>query len=396
MAKTEIEGLVILLDVGNGMSTNISPSITYLQSCVDIIQMIAQRKMFQSSKDELALILFGTRETANELWDGSSDHYQHVTVARPLAQVDWKLIEYIQNEISVSTLEGDILDGLVIASNHFHEDTNRGKVYKEKRIIILTDFSSNAEDDEKLVDLIAGLSKYSIRVDVIHPFDEEENDPKNFKSSTSNGHATNDESGGHRKEMSKAQKQVCKLLQQISDQTDGALFSLSEALTVLSMYQSKSVRSTGTKFTLTLGDSFKLPVVSIIQCKESKPDLFKFKKVYAKDDTVELKTDRARFTKDDEQRDLDEKADVIDAFRYGSTYVPIDNDPELLKLKVEKCFSLLGFTLAENVKRYYYLSDAVNQIMPDSAAGESVDEAFVNMVYAMQSEGVYGLGNLIL
>lgn len=133
MARNEIEGLVLLLDVGQSMTTKIgNTTTTYLQSCVDIIQMIVQRKMFQSSKDELSLILFGTVETANELWDGTSDHYSHVTVARPLAMVDWKMLEYIQNKISASNLDGDILDGLVVASNHFHEDANKKKISKKK------------------------------------------------------------------------------------------------------------------------------------------------------------------------------------------------------------------------------------------------------------------------
>lgn len=126
MSRNEIEGLVLLLDVGLSMSTKIeNTSTTYLQSCVDIIQMIVQRKMFQSSKDELSLVLFGTRDTANELWDGSSDHYSHVTVARPLAPVDWKMLEFIQNEISTSNLQGDILDGLVVASNQLYEDPSK-------------------------------------------------------------------------------------------------------------------------------------------------------------------------------------------------------------------------------------------------------------------------------
>ena len=141
---------------------------------------------------------------------------------------------------------------------------------------------------------------------------------------------------------------------------------------------------------MTIGESFKMPIVSLIKCKENKPEIFRFKKVYAKDETVELKIDRTRFTKDDEKRNLDDKADVIDAFRYGSTNVPID-DPESVKLKVEKCFTLLGFTKSDTVKRHYYLSDSVNQIMPDGAGGPEVEEAFVNMVRAMYLEGVYGL-----
>lgn len=178
MARSEVEGLVILLDVSHTMSTQLSPSTTYLQSCVDIMQMVVQRKMFQSSKDELALILFGTPGTANELWDGTSDFYRHVTVARPLSQVDWKLIDFIQNSISASTLEGNIFDGLVVASNHFHEDANKKKPFKDKRIIVFTDFSSGENEDDKLKELIAGLSKHSIRVDVIHPFSEDDDSGK--------------------------------------------------------------------------------------------------------------------------------------------------------------------------------------------------------------------------
>jgi ATP-dependent DNA helicase 2 subunit 2 len=180
MSKAEVEGLVILLDVGGAMLTNLSPTTTYLQSCVDIIQMIAQRKMFQSSKDELALVLFGTRDTANPLWDQDTGTYGHITVARPLGPVDWRLIEFVQNEISASTLQADMLDGLIVATDHFHVDANKRKPFKDKRIIVLTDFSSTASAaDDRLEDLIDGLSKQGVRIDLIHPFDEGEDDDNN-------------------------------------------------------------------------------------------------------------------------------------------------------------------------------------------------------------------------
>ncbi len=99
MARNEKEGLVILLDVSSSMLTR-SGSCTHLQTCVDIIQMIVQRKMFQSSKDELGLVLFGSRDTQNSLWDGSSDQYAHVSLVRALSPVNWKLLELLQNDIS--------------------------------------------------------------------------------------------------------------------------------------------------------------------------------------------------------------------------------------------------------------------------------------------------------
>jgi hypothetical protein len=40
-----------------------------------------------------------------------------------------------------------------------------------------------------------------------------------------------------------------------------------------------------------------MPIVSLIKTKECKPDIFRFKKVHAKDENAEVKTDRACFTK---------------------------------------------------------------------------------------------------
>jgi hypothetical protein len=257
-AKTEIEGLILLLDVGVSMSTKIgNTTTTYLQSCVDIIQMIAQRKLFETSKDELSLILYGTVGTANELWNASEpDVYSHVSVARPLSEVDWKLLEYMQNNINATNLNGDTLDGLLVASHHFQEDINDTKYFKDKRIMILTDFSSSADDDDKLVKLKKGLSKNSIRLDVISPFREEEEeeveeeDKKKKKDNsskdkkTSNGTASNDVNGNNDedsdvKTMTKQQKANCHLLRQLCEETDGAMYSFDEGNSFLFHYKFK-------------------------------------------------------------------------------------------------------------------------------------------------------------
>ena len=190
--------------------------------------------------------------------------------------------------------------------------------------------------------------------------------------------------------MTNEQKRVQKALRDICEKTEGAMYSFGEVLTLLSCYQAKSIKSSGTKYLMKIGENFKMPIVSMIRCKENKPDLFKFKKVYAKDESVNIKTDRARFTKDDEQRDLDDKNDLVDAYRYGTDYIPID-DTEALRLKADKCFDVLGFTKSENINRNQFLSESVNQIMPDPASDDGVEEAFVNMVHAMRHEGVYAI-----
>lgn len=231
-------------------------------------------------------------------------------------------------------------------------------------------------------------------MDVISPFNDDDIDRSenpSQKPPTDRARSSRDANNEESKTLTRQQLGTLKLLKKICNHTDGAMYSFDEALTLLSQYQSKAIRSAGTKYTLTIGTKLRLPIVSMIKCKESKPDIFKFKKVYAKDENVDLKMDKARFTKDEEQRDLDDKSDVVDAYKYGSTYVPIDNDSDALKLKVEKCFSLLGFTKSENVRREYFLGDSVQQIVPDPAAGDECEEAFVNMVHAMSREDCYGI-----
>ena len=63
--------------------------------------------MFSESKDEITLVLFGTADTANDLADG--EHYQHVTVTRPLGMVDWQLLKYVENDVTASTESGDCI-----------------------------------------------------------------------------------------------------------------------------------------------------------------------------------------------------------------------------------------------------------------------------------------------
>lgn len=402
MARSEKEALVLVLDVGISMSTPINVNSTYLQTCADMMQMIIQRKMFQSSKDDVGLVLFGTNETANDLWDGKSDHYTHINVARPLSEVDWALLEFIQKKVHTTNIETDLFDALTVAADHLHSQAEKRK-YTEKRIIIFSDYSTLSED-QNVDEITDALKNDSIRLDIVSPFDElnDNDDEDEISNKKHNNRAYNDEhetkqngSSDNRhmqkKLMTREQIKNQSLLKKIVSETDGAMYSFSEVLTLLSLYQAKSVKSAGTKYILDIGEDLKIPVVSMIKVKENKPEMFRFKKVYAKDDKIELKTDRARFTKDDEQRDLDDKTDVVNAYRYGSTYVPIDDD-ETLHYKVEKGFSLLGFTKSENVKRYYFLGDSVHQIIPDmSNCDEEMQRAFVSMVEAMYEDDVYGI-----
>ena len=95
--------------------------------------------MFQQSKDEMALILYGADETNNDLAD--ENNYQNISVVFPLASANWHLFEEIQKirpgsspadgkcyESSHSssireTLMFVVVDAIVVAADHLRRET---------------------------------------------------------------------------------------------------------------------------------------------------------------------------------------------------------------------------------------------------------------------------------
>lgn len=63
--------------------------------------------MFEESKDEIALVVFGTTNTANPLADG--DQYENITVARPLSLPDWALVQYVQKDLQPTNVSADCI-----------------------------------------------------------------------------------------------------------------------------------------------------------------------------------------------------------------------------------------------------------------------------------------------
>ncbi len=224
MTRNEKEALILLLDVSMSMSTQfVNSASTYLQTCLDIVQMIIQRKIFQSSKDEISLILYGTNETANDLWTSKSDQYTHIVMARPLSEVDWKLLEYVQ-KINSTLLDGDVLDALTVAIDHLHNQSLKCK-YKERRIILFTDYSSPSNDNN-IGEIQDALKSDEIRLDIINPFNDQ-------ASSIEDGNASNTQSQVQNnafktKQMTKEQENNQKMLANILSEIDGCIYSFSE------------------------------------------------------------------------------------------------------------------------------------------------------------------------
>ena len=176
---------------------------------------------------------------------------------------DWTLLDFIQKNLGATNLNGDILEGLIVAANHFVEENNKQKNFAEKRIIVFTDFSCVADDESQLDLILKNLRREEIRIDVISPFSEIEdetdqtnghggnrdhqNGDNDATTPKQNRHNNGTASNTHQKEMSLQQRETQRLLFRTCTRTDGSMYSFNEALKVLSVYQAKAVRSAGTK-----------------------------------------------------------------------------------------------------------------------------------------------------
>lgn len=63
--------------------------------------------MFAETKDEIALVLFGTDSTNNPL--EQEDQYQNITIHRKLMMPDFELLEEIENQIHPENSQADCI-----------------------------------------------------------------------------------------------------------------------------------------------------------------------------------------------------------------------------------------------------------------------------------------------
>ncbi|CAF0990776.1 unnamed protein product [Didymodactylos carnosus] len=408
MARTDKEALALVLDVSQGMA-NAPPGFdTPLQVAVDILQMIVQRKMFQESKDEVALVLYGSEETKNDLAEDGD--YDNVSIVFPLGVANWNLFDEIQ-KIKPGVAHADLVDAIVVAADHIKSQTDGKKGFQAKRVLLFTNASTPFSDNNLAV-ITQQMKNFDITLDAIGPtWDEEDRStspepdgevptdamdldrPQQSNTTneasasatapTTNGHGTESKQKfrSPKKPLTPQQKTGIRVITNIANETDGSMYTFREALMILSTHQSKTVKPTATKYILEFLD-IKIPICTYIQVKDNKPQIFRLKKVFAREPKIEIKTDRGRYTKDEVDQEI-EKEEIIDGYRYGSTFVPISKeDSDEMKYQSEKCFQIIGFTSSSNVQRSYFLGDTVYEVIAERGY-EASETAFVALVQAL-------------
>uniref|UniRef100_A0A8C0WSB8 ATP-dependent DNA helicase 2 subunit 2 n=1 Tax=Castor canadensis TaxID=51338 RepID=A0A8C0WSB8_CASCN len=348
-----------------------------------VMTMFVQRQVFSESKDEIALVLFGTDGTENAL--AGEDQYQHITVHRHLMLPDFDLLEDIQRRIQPGSQQADFLDALVVCMDVIQRETV-GKKIEKRHIEVFTDLSSPFSKDQ--VDIIVhNLKKYGISLQFFLPFPIGKKDGSGDRE---NGNLGLDQHSPTfpQKGITEQQKEGLQMVEKVMMSLEGEdgldeIYSFSESLRQLCIFKKTQRHSMPWPCQLTIGSNLSIKIVaykSIVQEKAKKTWIVVDARTLRKED---IQKETVYCLNDDDETEVS-KEDTIQGFRYGSDIVPFSKvDEEQMKYKSEgKCFSVLGFCRSSQVQRRFFMG---NQVLKVFAAknDEAAAVAISSLVHAL-------------
>lgn len=340
MAVTK-EALAIVLDVGKSMNEK---STIILEEAKKCISMIIQRKIFSESKDEIALILFGTLDTENKLHDQCIDEYTNITVVQDLQLASWELLEYV-NDVKGTDISTDFImeNALLTAINLLQS----GKKFLSQRILFFSCFHGYSYSD-KVDEICEAIKMHKIDLNVIGP--EEyiiEAPTEDIKDATCMPAYQNDTLI-----TVKAEDCLSKILREVN----GESFSFCDVLPALIYYQKKKVQAIPWNANLDIGTNLTIPISAYTKVSESRPKSWKSAYAFKLNAKIEHK---ASYHVNDEAQTRVTREGIIPAFKYGTTLIPYsEEDKKNMDYQSgEKGMKVLGFTKAENMQRYHYIGD---------------------------------------
>ncbi|XP_005049501.1 PREDICTED: X-ray repair cross-complementing protein 5 [Ficedula albicollis] len=374
--------IVLCLDVGLTMSSSSPGGESSLDQAKKIMTKFVQRQVFAESKDEVAVVLFGTNGTSNGL--ASEDQYQNITVHRSLQLPDFDLLEDIQDVIKPASEQADFLDAIIVCMDLLQKQTI-GKKYEKRHIELFTDLNSPVSEDQLGI-IIANLKKTGISLQFFLPFPVSVDDGIGDPSASVHAHMHRDIFP--KKCLTEQQKQgidVVRKLMYTLDEEGGLeeIYTFRESLERLSMFKKIERKPIPWPCQLTIGPNLSIRIVAYKWVTEER-----VKKLWAIVDAKTLrKEDVQKETvyclNDDDETEV-QKDDTIQGFRYGSDIVPFSKeDEEQMKYKTEgKCFSVLGFTRSSQIQRHYYMGTQALKVFA-AKDDENAAVAFSALVRAL-------------
>ncbi|XP_036612864.1 X-ray repair cross-complementing protein 5 [Trichosurus vulpecula] len=375
--------VVLCLDVSFNMLNSFPGEESSFEQAKKVMTMFLQRQVFAESKDEIALVLFGTDTTKNDLATG--DQYQNITVHRHLKLPDFELLEDIQNSIQPGSRQADFLDALVVCMDVIQKETI-GKKFERKHIEVFTDLSSPFSKDQLDI-IVSNLKRSDISLQFFLPFPVDEEDGAD---DTDDGsfHSERHKPSLPQKGLTEQQKEgvgVVKDMMMSLEGEDGLneIYSFSESLKQLCVFKKIEKRPMPWPCQLTIGSNLSIRIVaykSVTQEKVKKNWTVVDARTLRKED---IQKETVYCLNDDDETEV-QKEDTIQGFRYGSDIVPFSKvDEEQMKYRTEgKCFSVLGFCTSSQVHRKFFMG---NQVLKVFAAkdDEAAAVALSSLIHAL-------------
>ncbi|XP_020179005.1 ATP-dependent DNA helicase 2 subunit KU80 [Aegilops tauschii subsp. strangulata] len=338
MARNK-EGLVLLLDVGPSMHRA-------LQEVKNVCTTLLRKKLVFHRSDEVGVVLFGTKETHNDL-ARELGGYKHVLVKHDIKVVDEETKNALEN-LPRGTAPGDFLDAIVVGLDMLIK--RFGDTKAKQRLCLITDAQHLLRDPpqgtkEDQVDTIADqMKKHDIKMDCIV-----------FRESGVQHNSVMDEND--------------RLLYHFRDRSVAKVVQVDTPTALLGALKTRNVLPvTIFRGDLEVSSTFKIKVWAYKKTSEEKfPTLKKYSDKAPPSDQFashEVKVDY-------EYKSILEPDTVvppdqrIKGYLYGPQVVPISSaEWEAVKFKPEKGVKLLGFADRSSIPRSYFMKD-VNSFVPE-------------------------------
>ncbi|XP_046295600.1 X-ray repair cross-complementing protein 5 isoform X2 [Marmota monax] len=378
-----LAAVVLCMDVGFAMSNSCPGEESPFEQAKKVMTMFVQRQVFAESKNEIALVLFGTDGTENALAAG--DQYQNITVHRHLMLPDFDLLEDIESRIQPGSQQADFLDALIVCMDVIQSETV-GKKFEKKHIEVFTDLSSPFSKDQLDI-IIHNLKKSGISLQFFLPFPIAK---INGTGDRGDGSLYLDDRGPSfpQKGITEQQKEGIQMVKNVMMSLEGEdgldeIYSFRESLRQLCVFKKIERRSMPWSCQLTIGSNLSIKIVAYKSIT-----LEQIKKTWMVVDARTLKKEDIQketvyCLNDDDETEVP-KEDTIQGFRYGSDIVPFSKvDEEQMKYKSEgKCFSVLGFCRSSQVQRKFFMGSQVLKVF--AAKGDKAAAvALSSLVHAL-------------
>ncbi|XP_026126918.1 X-ray repair cross-complementing protein 5 [Carassius auratus] len=383
MARAAKSALVLCMDVGFSMSNSEPGQEPPFEQAKRVIQKFIQRQVFAENKDEVGLVLFGTDDTKNRL--ATDGQYEHITVHRHLMMPDFELLEEIESQLQPGGQQADWLDALVVCMDLLQQET-MGKKFERLNIVLLTDLNVQTSTDQLDI-IINSLKKAGVTLQFFLPFPVDGEERADGGGDGPGPSAAPARPGkGLSREQTQGLKMVKNIMTSLEDE-DGLeeVYTFSDALEKLSIFKRIDRRPMAWPCQLTIGSSLTIRIVGYKAVTEEK-----VKKSWAIVDAQshqrdDVKRETVYCLNDDDETEV-QRDDTIQGFRYGSDIVPFSKvDEDQMKYKSDgKCFSVLGFTKQELIRRHQFMGSQVVKVFAPRD-DEHASVALSALIHALDS-----------